>query len=297
MSDTHGAADTGTAAVAAEPDFDTEFETARAAEAEPDGPGSSTDDDTPAAEVKPPLDADTTAKRLADTQAALKKERAEKRDLNTRLAALEAKVTSASAPGEKKAALADMPDPEVDPIGAVKFLTDKIKADEERAAAKDTEAAKLTEAQQKNAQAFKVLSDAMTEHEDDFRELHPDYDDAAEHFAKSRREELAETGLTGKELDNALANDLTGIVARALRANKDPAEIVYNLAKKRGFSLDTSATKLQTIQSGQKAAKSLGTGGDGDGASSLTYGTVSKLSGAAFDSAFEKLKAQERRAG
>jgi hypothetical protein len=51
------------------------------------------------------------------------------------------------------------------------------------------------------------------------------------------------------------AQDLIGVVQRALQAGRDPAETVYNLAKKRGFASGTrqAEDKLQKIADSSRA--------------------------------------------
>jgi hypothetical protein len=87
---------------------------------------------------------------------------------------------------------------------------------------------------------------------------------------------------------------MVGIATRALHAGKDPAEVSYNLAKKRGFTSGKPSAVIERLQAGQRAAKTLTAGAARDN-SQLTPGAVANLKGAAFDAAFEKLRAQERR--
>lgn len=308
MSDIHAAvaaADASDAAPAEADTFDADFAAARAAEHD-----ETPDDDAPAAAaatpaepvVKPPLDPETANKRLSDTQAALRAERAQSRAMKAELAALKAGAAPPAAAAEPVAP----PDVNTDPIGAIKYLEEKVQV-----LSGDSPAQKAAKAEQSRRQeAFNLVRDTMADHENDFRGHTPDYDDAAAHFAESRKAELAETGLTGRDLDAALADDLTKVVARAIQTGKDPAEIVYKLAKGRGFgataavpatpasntsAIDDAATRLQTVAKGQEQAKSLGSGGTPPGATAVTWGSVANLKGAAFDAAFDKLRAQERR--
>jgi hypothetical protein len=67
------------------------------------------------------------------------------------------------------------------------------------------------------------------------------------------------------------------------------------MAQKRGYKgLDKAGAKIETIRQGQKAATSLSSGGQ-QAAKPISAASVANLKGAAFDAAFEKLRAQERR--
>jgi hypothetical protein len=75
------------------------------------------------------------------------------------------------------------------------------------------------------------------------------------------------------QLHQALTNDEMSIARMALGNNKSAAEIIYHLAQQRGYrrpdgGRGRGADKLDTIQRGQNANKSLsntgGNAGDGD---------------------------------
>lgn len=189
--------------------------------------------------------------------------------------------------------LRDDDDDPITDIAALKRFAKQYAA-EQRAA---LEAETQTDSQQR---AVNQIVSRMNEAEADFAEDHPDYMDAMKFFKAQRQEEFEELGYSGQALNRELSMDLLGIVQRALNAGKDPAEAVYNLAKKRGFSatktVDDVAKKLQTITNGQRAGRGLSSAPANRADNALTEATVSKLSGAAFDAAFEKLKRQQRRA-
>lgn len=271
-------------------DFDAEFEAARSAEMD-DAPDETGVESEPQPEPEPTKE----QKAFLDQQKAFKAERAKNRELTRRLADLEART---SAPPQAQPTQAadpldglEIPDENVDPIGAMAafkkiahyFLSQR--AEETRA----------TQAQTQQQQALTRVAQAMSEAEADFRGDHPDYDQAAEHFKNARAEDLAATGLSGQALVQALTNDFAGIVARALHVGKDPAEIVYALAQKRGFGVDKAATSLQRIAKGQAASRSLAQGGSGGGSSAMSAGAIANLKGAAFDAAFEKYRAANKR--
>lgn len=286
--------------------FDSEFEAARAAEADDDAgaagegaEGGDGDGGEGEGEQPDPVKAelDKANKRATDFQKALKQERRKRqedeRKFTARLEALEkggGKTDKPLSPAEMAAALRDDDD---DPIGDLASLKKLA-----RHLVSQTESETQADAQtQQRTQALQTVSNTMKEYENDFRELTPDYDKAAQHFMNARLEELKDTGLDGAALATAMQNDFAGIVARTVAAGKDPAEIIYNMAKRRGFTstetFQRDAAKLETIEKGQAQSRTLSGGGSASG--TLSAGKVAGLSGAAFDSAFEKLKAANRR--
>lgn len=184
------------------------------------------------------------------------------------------------------------PDMDADPIGWMKYAKGELDAFKSERAQQERD----TKAQQEQQQAMAQIGKRMDEYERDFREDHADYNDAVAHFRKVREEELSESGTSAGEMADALRQDLVNIVARAIRAGKDPAEVVYKLAKNRGFAVDAPDKKLQTIERAAQAGKSLSQGSTRTGDGELTYEQVSALKGKAFTEAWTKLKAQERAA-
>lgn len=138
-----------------------------------------------------------------------------------------------------------------------------------------------------------TLKNTMADAEADFTADFPDYQEAATFYRKQRTEELQEAGYSGDALMARLADDLFGLVRTAFTNGLDPAERVYNLAKKRGFKagakqadkkLDafdrTGATNVRPRQGGQ--------------ANMLSWADVAKLDGAARDKAWAKLREREK---
>jgi hypothetical protein len=209
--------------------------------------------------------------------------------LETRLAALESKNTPSD-----DIDFASLPAVDQDPLANIEAMRKLA----ERMAKQQQEGQQQTEQQRQ----FQTLNTQLQSYEADFRADNPDYDAAAAHFRQSRQQELEEMGYSGDELMTTLTNDLVGLALRTMKAGKDPAEVVYNLAKKRGFGGETSKEQpkpvdnkpnpLQAIERGQKAAKSLSAVGSKSGDGELSVEAVMKLEGAAFDQAREKLKRQ-----
>jgi hypothetical protein len=280
--------------------FDAEFDAARDAEeqdetgveAGADGTEGTEEGQEQARDVQDP---DKLAKQVVDTGRALKEARRTTRELKQQMEEVQAKLEAAErrqvqAPAQTQAPAA-MPDPNVDPIGALEWMKGHF---EQQDAAQKTQAQRHAD-QQASQRQTQALAQRMNDYEADFKEDHPDYTDAAEHLKTTRLDELKEAGFTGDDLNRALAQDMFSIVTRAMQAGKDPAEVVYNLAKRRGYGVDKNATKLQTIAKGQQAARSMPSGGRPSGHLPVDQGV--KLKGAAFDKWFDAERQRAKASG
>ena len=245
------------------------------------------DPDAPALE-RAPLSPAEYEKRLNAATRDLRENRAETRALREMIGMIQARPQLAAEMRQDDAE----PDLEQDPIAWMKYAKKELDTYKGNAA---QQAAAEKAANERN-QAQSQIARQMNDYERDFRLDHPDYDNAVAHFRKVRAEELAEEGLSGQELNNTLVESLVSAVARAIRAGKDPAEVVYKLAKNRGFGVDDTTKKLQTIERAQEAGRSLSNAGGRQGDGDLTIEQVNKLKGKAFTEAFAKFKAQAKAA-
>jgi hypothetical protein len=276
MSETHDAG-----AEAGDEGFEQEFEAAREAQAPGDAEAAEQDaegEQKPEGD-KPPLSMEEIRKRLNDQQGATREERQRRRAAEQRAQELEARLSQQAKPAADGQAL-ERPDPEEDPIGYLKYVEGLIATGEERQAQEKQQ----TEARQQAQRQVQAIVSAVEEHENDFRELTTDYDDAAEHLYAAKKAEYMEAGDSDAEAHTAVMQEFLTRSRRALETGKNPAEIVYNLAKRAGYTPKGGEAKLDAIERGQKRTSPLSRGGSG-GNGELTMESVSKLSGAAFDSA------------
>lgn len=246
-------------------------------------------------EAKPAVDWE---KKFHDAKGQAAKERSraraegqQRRALEDRVAAME-KLSKTGDDDEIEALAKKLRDDDDDPIedlatakAIIRQFVNAQKADRE-----------TTTQQQNERRQVQALITTMEEHEADFHDDHPDYYDAAKHYRAERQSELEEQGYSGSELQSALARDLFGVTQRAISAGKDPAETVYNLAKKRGFKADEASTddKLKKLSESSRTG-SRPSGGRG-GTSPLTMGAVAAMKGADRDKAFAKLREEQKRA-
>lgn len=266
----------------------------------------------PEGEEKAPLAADELEKRHANTKIALATERAKRRELERRLDALERGGGDRDEPRRQAARpVAEEEteiDPDVDPVAALKQLRAKVSAYEQ---AEKLETQTETQRQTREAQ-YNRVERALAEHETDFREDHADYDDAAKHYAVARAQELMQFGLQPAQVQPMLREEFAQLAATAIAANKNPASVVYQLAKGRGFGgpkleakeepkTGKGAEKIDALVRGRAAGSPLG-GSGGRPSSGLDAATVANINirdpkgGEAFDKAFEALERKAKRA-
>ena len=279
------------------PSSEAEFEAARVAQEADDAPEevveASEDDEEPAEKAV------DWQKRAIDKEGLAAKERARRRaaeqrarDLEERLQRLEQRETPKTE-NDLLSIISELRDDDEDPITDLAQVKRALKAFRD---AQSQETEQETRAQQERAQITRIAT-LMNEAEADFAEDHPDYPDAVEHFKKARREEFEDMGYSGDALMQALQRDFLELTARSIQGGRDPAEVVYNLAKKRGFQSGKAQAedKLRKISAAAAAGKTP-TGGQ-NGERRITVDSLNKLKGAAYDAAFKKFAEQERRAG
>ena len=133
----------------------------------------------------------------------------------------------------------------------------------------------------------------------EFSAGHADFDDAYAYLNKSVDDELKMRGFDDPaERANVLHYEEGQLAKRAFAAGKNPAEVIYDFAKHRGYTAsganeeDDEDDKLARLKEGAEASKSLaGPGAKGEGA--VTLERLSELADsdpAAFDREWEKAK-------
>ncbi len=265
-----------------------------------------------------PLPAEELQRRYDNTRTALSEERSKRRELERRLEALESgggrrQADDARAADRRAPAEEEDIDPDVDPIGAMKQLRAKVAAYE----AQDRLERENEEQRQRRETAIGRVEQRLQEHETDFREDHPDYDDAARHYAQARARELLGFGISEGNVKTMLREEFAVLAQRAMEARKNPAAVVYEMAKgrgyKRGWTAKESAdkggkatagagsqTRLKDIARGARATSALQAGGgrSSSGADAETISRIninSKAGRAQFEREFAKLEDEARR--
>lgn len=190
-------------------------------------------------------------------------------------------------------------DPEIDPFGAVKqqqrrnaemktMLAERRQAEEAK-----TTTEGIRGAYQKDAVAF--------------MEKAPDFRDAYAHLVGNMHRELELMGVGDAAVrDRMIAEKEKDFVAAALNSKKSPAEMIYNLAKTRGFSGKqpeppdppkevTPEARIENIRRGQDVSLSVSRAGGSSG-EGLTLESLANMDEAAFADAIKRLGKSKTRA-
>lgn len=153
----------------------------------------------------------------------------------------------------------EIPDPEKDALGSLKATADEVR-----------ELKRYQEQHQAQLKQHAVVNQIMSQasaKEAEFMKDTPDYGDASAFLRNSRFNELVALGQDPFAANNAIVQESLALAASALQQGKNPAEMIYQFAKARGYAKTTSvqsaqpegdAAKLARIAEGQKANTSLG---------------------------------------
>ena len=104
--------------------------------------------------------------------------------------------------------------------------------------------------------------------ESEFSQTNPDYSDARTHIVDQWRREAVIAGASPEVTDQYIAQETMKIIQAAAQFNKNPAEIVYELAKLRGFNSalaaqdDDEDSLADIIQQNQPVKRPLQSGPD-----------------------------------
>jgi hypothetical protein len=179
-------------------------------------------------------------------------------------------------------------DDDEDPVGDIAAVKRALKLYRNREVSTAEQQRQMAHA----SRQVNALRETMADAEADFVTEHADYRDAAAFYRTQRAEELQEAGYSGEALMQRLADDLFGLVRAAFASGLDPAERVYNLAKKRGFKAGGKAAdkKLDALdRTAASGVRPQARGANG----ALSWGDVARLDGAAREKAWAKLRERE----
>jgi vacuolar-type H+-ATPase subunit I/STV1 len=187
------------------------------------------------------------------------------------------------------------PTPEDDIFGAVKHTGETLAQIQKRL--DDADAAQKAAGEQK-AFVDKYRADAAT-----FEQTAPDFKAAYDFLLNSRAAELKAIGYdTPEALHQALVADEFAIAEMAFAKNKSPAEMIYNLANQRGYKKASpdpdkgkGAEKLDAIERGQAANKSLSNTGGSSGDPDMTAEALIAMPADEFEAWCNKNPAKARR--
>ena len=148
------------------------------------------------------------------------------------------------------------PDPEVDPLGAMMHQLNNVNN-----TVADLQT-KLLAQQQVQAQTEALLSfqSSMKSVRDEYVKATPDFDAAYNHLRSVRADDMRVVGIPDAKIQQILLQDEIAIAQTALQTGKNPAAVMYEMAKRHGYTAKpagatTPASKLDTLQAGMQAAK------------------------------------------
>lgn len=145
-------------------------------------------------------------------------------------------------------ALEDIPDPEQDPMAALKALQKLAK----NFTTTERQTTEQTEKQQAEAKFISDLQGFVQESEADFRSEHPDYDEACKHLKGALKQEFEDQGYRGPNLATAVNRELIRLAHTARKNGADPAEVYWRTAVRRGYTAKAGERAVEQLKRGQE---------------------------------------------
>lgn len=148
------------------------------------------------------------------------------------------------------------PDPNEDPMGALMW---SIKTVADRQAEIDNRFKQQDEQTRMGGAVQQLQTMAMTD-ENEFKAETPDYDAAAQHLQTTRLQEFKAMGYNQMDAINLIRQEAMGLAARAFQQGKRPAQVIYEMAKLRGYkaAAPTQETVEETAQAEVQAQVATG---------------------------------------
>lgn len=228
--------------------------------------------------------------------AALREERSRARAYQRELEEIRREIASLRQSGSHAQAnrldsqLDDLPDPEQNPMEALKALHKMAR----NLNGQQREMTAAEQRQQDEARAIQSLQAFVTEAENDFRQEHPDYDDACKHLRQALKDEYEDQGLRGEKLQRAMYAELVRLANTARQNGSDPAEVYWRVAVRRGYQAKSGERQVEQIKRGQEHDVRVPRGGGKN--NNFTRGALLDARGDDFDKMW-KIYEQQARGG
>lgn len=152
------------------------------------------------------------------------------------------------------------PDVNSDPWGYQQYVLQKLGSSVQEISQWRQQQEQQNQAQQ-NANRMMAWASQKT---NEFAATTPDFGDAYKFAREDKIKELQAFGLDQPTIDKELERSQANIIAYAAQSGKNPAQLVYDYAKARGFKAEIVAKpvpdlneKVKTINRGQEASKGL----------------------------------------
>lgn len=281
----------------------------KAAKAEPEAPK---EEETVKTEPAEPEHEKQAPEQIAkNLQAALNEERERRKQAERtneeRIAKLQELILQKVNPPQPKVE-EQIPDPEKDPVGALKVLLKQSHEYKQNQQATEQE-------NQRALQEQRIMGDASRA-EGEYLSTLPDFDantrtsstynEASAFLINMRRAELNALGYQPMQIQQTIKQEAIGLAAQALQGGRNPAQIVMDLAKARGFApkpktaeapKETEQQKIERIAKGQEAGFSIGSaaGAKAPNNSRLDAKNLANMSDEDFTAFMEKAKKSDLR--
>lgn len=195
---------------------------------------------------------------------ALHEERERRKQAEQQLAEFKARLEAlekAAQPAEPQKPA--RPDPILDPDAFGEWLEAQIAEAKKPAAA-------LTE-QQQQARVHQQRAEAATRHEQEFAAANPDYGDAVKQLHGQRVAELKAMGWSDRrtldqagnvvpsQIEQIIGSEANAIFDNAMRLGRNPAEVLYDMAKLRGWKSKPAVADAERITATAKAQENVAT--------------------------------------
>lgn len=176
----------------------------------------------------------------------------------TRDEAFEQRFADLTASLKPAAKVEVVPDEVEDPLGA---MLHKLTGLNSQVTELKTE---LSTQQQNNLlkQQFEAFTDSVKAAKDSFTATTPDFKEAYNHIRAVRSEDLRSAGCPEKDIPQVLLNDELQLAQASIKRGKNPAEEMYSMAKRYGYSAkaapaatQTPEQKIESLVAGQRAAR------------------------------------------
>jgi hypothetical protein len=179
-------------------------------------------------------------------------------------------------------------DKESDPVA---YFDQKTQTQEERLAKFEAWQKQQEQQGQQNSQRQQFVG-AYNAQAQQFASKQPDFKDAYTHFLTSVKDELTDAGFTDPQvIAQQMQSYEESIVGKAFQDKANPAERIYNLAKRRGYAPKVSDGEktLNTVKAGQKAETSMSRAG-GRSSNVVSLEQLAEITDPKeFDKAWERL--------
>lgn len=197
------------------------------------------------------------------------------------------------------------PDPDEDPVGALRYQNEQLQAQLQQV--NEWRAQQERERQQQAAHL--TLTQRVAAAEQAFRARTPDYDEAAKFALEAEDRRLQAFYPDPGQRAQALQQEAANVLAQAVQQGRDPAEVLYTMAKNMGYGVAPTVASpppvaaatapapaptpapsnvVETIQRGLKQ-QTVGAVGGSTPPSEMTPEMLASLSGPEFQKGWAKM--------